>query len=51
MTVDERKALRQERAPPILPALREWLEAESLRALPRSAMAQVHGTYSISGTR
>jgi transposase len=43
MTADERKALRQERAPPILAALLEWLEAESLRALPRSAMAQAMG--------
>jgi len=43
MSTDQRRDLRQERAPPILEAFKEWLEAESVRALARSPMATAIG--------
>jgi transposase len=43
LSTDARKAFRAERAPPILSALKCWLEAELVRALPRSDMAQALG--------
>ena len=43
MTAEERKQLRKERAPPILEALKTWLQAEQNRVLPKSPIATAIG--------
>jgi len=40
---EERRAARQRQAEPVLAALKQWLEAERPRALPRSALGQAIG--------